>query len=164
MLDSDVRCIFNNICLFHERRSEISDKSEATKQETGENSFHRHIIVGDHWIPHGVTNVLRLITGKREGQAYLAGQICRLANSLVNPIIYSYRMPEFLKTLRNIFSCKVKNRERQSPLSQLENNSWVEAPAVLLSFTRLEVSDISRQSRPATRVKHINGEHQLIST
>jgi len=96
------------------------------------------------WIPHGVTNILRLITGKKEGQAYLAGQICRLANSSVNPIIYSYRMPEFRKTLRNVFACKGKNRERQSPLSQLENNSWLEAPAVLLSFTRLDVSDISQ--------------------
>lgn len=95
------------------------------------------------WIPHGVTNVLRTMTGKKEGDAYLAGQICRLANSLVNPIIYSYRMPEFRKTLRNIFACKGKIRERQSQLSQLENTSWVEAPPVLLSFSRLEVSDLS---------------------
>ena len=94
------------------------------------------------WIPHGVTNVIRTMTEKKEGDAYLAGQICRLANSLVNPIIYSYRMPEFRKTLRNIFTSKGKNSERQSQLSQLENNSWVEALPVLLSFTRLEVSDL----------------------
>ena len=98
------------------------------------------------WIPHGVTNVLRITEKKEEGRAYLAGQICRLANSLVNPMIYSYRMPEFRKTLRNIFACKAKNRERESELSQLNNTSWVEAPAVLLSFTQLEVSEISPSS------------------
>lgn len=96
------------------------------------------------WLPHGVTNVLRIITDREEGEAYMAGQFCRLANSFINPIIYSYRMPEFRKTLRKFFVCERNNRERQSQLSQLsEITSWVEAPPILLSFSRLEVSDLS---------------------
>ena len=63
------------------------------------------------WIPHGVTNVLRSMSRKKEGYAYFIGQICRLANSLVNLILYCYRMPEFRKTLRNIVAVKGKAKK-----------------------------------------------------
>lgn len=63
------------------------------------------------WLPHGVTNVLRYSTGKEEGEVYLAGQFCRMANSFVNPIVYCYRMPEFRKILRKLFACKTNNRD-----------------------------------------------------
>ena len=91
------------------------------------------------WIPHGVSNILRFITGKEEGNLYMAGQFCRLANSFVNPIVYCYRMPEFRKALRKLF-CQRNNRETQAQLSQLELASWNRDPPVLLAFSRLDVA------------------------
>lgn len=90
------------------------------------------------WLPHGITNILRFITGKEEGNVYMVGHFCRLANSFVNPIIYCYRMPEFRKTLRKLFVCKRNNRETQAQRTQLELTSWNQDPPVLLSFLRLD--------------------------
>ena len=55
------------------------------------------------WLPHAVFNILRYTTGKQEGELYRAGQVFRMANSLINPIVYCYRMPEFRNTLRKCF-------------------------------------------------------------
>ncbi|XP_078364532.1 adenosine receptor A3-like [Oculina patagonica] len=90
------------------------------------------------WLPHGITNILRFITDKEEGNVYMVGHFFRLANSLVNPIVYCYRMPEFRKTLRKLFvQWKRNNRETQAQLSQLELTSWNQDPPVLLSFSHL---------------------------
>ena len=93
------------------------------------------------WIPHGIANVLRYTTGKVEGEVYLAGQFCRMANSYVNPIVYCFRMPEFRKELIKLFACKRRIRDAQVLQSQsVMTNSMVQGPPVLLSFTRLDAT------------------------
>ena len=98
------------------------------------------------WLPHGVTNILRYITGKVEGNAYMFGQFCRLANSFVNPIVYCYRMPEYRKVLRKLFVCERNNRETQTrQLSQLELTRWTRDAPVLLSFSRSDQTQESQE-------------------
>lgn len=62
------------------------------------------------WLPHAVINILRYTRGEHEGEMYRAGQVFRMANSFVNPIVYCYRMPEFKNTLRKRFSKKPQVR------------------------------------------------------
>ncbi|XP_078364446.1 somatostatin receptor type 3-like [Oculina patagonica] len=62
------------------------------------------------WLPHAVINILRYVAGIQEGEMYRAGQVFRMANSFINPIVYCYRMPEFRNTLRKRFVKKPQVR------------------------------------------------------
>lgn len=62
------------------------------------------------WFPHAVINVYRYISGKGEGELYRAGQVFRMANSFVNPIVYCYRMREFRDKLMKAFVKKRQDR------------------------------------------------------
>lgn len=70
------------------------------------------------WFPHAVINIVRYHTGKGQGDMYRAGQVFRMANSFVNPIVYSYRMPEFRNTLRKQRFVD-KTQIRVSPLQDI---------------------------------------------
>lgn len=53
------------------------------------------------WFPHAVINIYRYIGSdilkdtNENGELYRTGQMFRLANSFVNPIVYCFRIPEF---------------------------------------------------------------------
>lgn len=79
------------------------------------------------WLPHAVINILRYVAGKQEGVMYRAGQVFRMANSFINPIVYCYRMPEFRNTLRKRFVKKPQVR-----VIPLENfHSMAASPTVM---------------------------------
>lgn len=93
------------------------------------------------WTPHGIANVLRFTTHDVEGEVYLAGQFCRLANSYVNPIVYCLQMPEFRERLINLFAFKRRNKDASGPQNQLEIAESMDPDCpVLLSFTRLDAT------------------------
>lgn len=93
------------------------------------------------WTPHGIANVLRFTTHDVEGEVYLAGQFCRLANSYVNPIVYCLQMPEFRERLINLFAFKRRNKDASGPQNQLAIAESMDPDfPVLLSFTRLDAT------------------------
>ena len=91
------------------------------------------------WTPFGIANILRFTTGNVEGEVYLSGQFCRLANSYVNPIVYCLRMPEFRERLINLFAFKRRSKNALGLQSQLTRAEAMDPDCpVLLSFTRLD--------------------------
>lgn len=93
------------------------------------------------WTPHGIANVMRFTTHDVEGEVYLAGQFCRLANSYVNLIVYSLRMPEFRERLINLFAFKRRNKDASGLQNQLAIAESMDPDCpVLLSFTRLDAT------------------------
>lgn len=59
------------------------------------------------WFPHAVINTYRcigscILNGTKKGDLYRTGQIFRLSNSFINPIVYCLRIPEYRGLLMKI--------------------------------------------------------------
>ena len=67
------------------------------------------------WFPHAVINAYRyigayILNGTKKGDLYRTGQIFRLANSFINPIVYCFRIPEYRGLLMKVSFKKRENR------------------------------------------------------
>lgn len=76
------------------------------------------------WFPHAVINIYRYIGSytNEKGELYRTGQMFRLANSFVNPIVYCFRIPEFRSLLM-----KASFKRQQDRVFRLRNVNAIAA-------------------------------------
>jgi len=76
------------------------------------------------WFPHAVINIYRYIGSyaNEKGELYRTGQMFRLANSFVNPIVYCFRIPEFRGLLM-----KASFKRQQDRVFRLRNVNAIAA-------------------------------------
>ena len=78
------------------------------------------------WLPHAVStfifaqsSALKLLSLQQELRLDFSLKILYLMNSLVNPIVYTIRIPEFWKALLLLFKCQRRQNARDIPLHAL---------------------------------------------
>lgn len=88
------------------------------------------------WLPLTVSYIISYVL--REDQLHkllhYTGRCLQLANSFVNPIVYYARMPEFRRTLKNLFRSQISPAELQA------HQHRVMQPEADVHFTTREVS------------------------
>ena len=78
------------------------------------------------WLPNGVygflfyqTSIMKFLSLQVRARLKFFSAILRFMNSLVNPIVYTIRIPEFRKALLVLFKCQRRQNARDIPLHAL---------------------------------------------